>query len=97
LRGPAPPDAPALRALRLLHDSRRDARRGEAGGLVLLEERDRRRWNHAQIAEALPLVEEGLRGGPAPYALQAAIAALHCQAARADETDWPQIVRLYDV
>ena len=43
---------------------------------------------------ALPLVEEALRGGPGPYALQAAIAALHCQAARAEETDWPQIVRL---
>src|SRR5205823_11186190 len=80
-----------------LHASRRDARLDDAGDLVLLEEQDRRRWNHAQIAEALPLVEEGLRGGPGPYALQAAIAALHCQAARADETDWPQIVRLYDV
>src|SRR5437764_1143843 len=97
LLAPAPPEATALLALMLLHDSRRDARLDEAGDLVLLEEQDRRRWNHAQIAEALPLVEEGLRGGPAPYALQAAIAALHCQAARADETDWPQIVRLYDV
>jgi len=45
----------------------------------------------------LPLVEEALRGGPGPFALQAAIAALHCQAARAEETDWPQIVRLYDL
>ena len=50
-----------------------------------------------QIAEALPLVEEALRGGPGPFALQAAIAALHCQAARAEDTDWPQIVRLYDL
>jgi RNA polymerase sigma-70 factor (ECF subfamily) len=81
----------------LLHDSRRDARLDEAGELVVLEEQDRRRWNHAQIAEALPLVEEALRGGPSPFALQAAIAALHCQAARAEDTDWPQIVRLYDV
>ena len=97
LLAPAPPEATALLALMLLHDSRRDARLDDAGDLVLLEEQDRRRWNHAQIAEALPLVEEGLRGGPGPYALQAAIAALHCQAARADETDWPQIVRLYDV
>jgi RNA polymerase sigma-70 factor (ECF subfamily) len=81
----------------LLHDSRREARLDEAGDLVLLEEQDRRRWRHAQIAEALPLVEEALRGGPGPYALQAAIAALHCQAPRAEETDWPQIVRLYDL
>jgi len=63
----------------------------------VLEEQDRGRWDRSQIAEALPLVEEALRGGPGPFALQAAIAALHCQAARADETDWPQIVRLYDL
>jgi RNA polymerase sigma-70 factor (ECF subfamily) len=81
----------------LLHDSRRDARIDEAGELAVLDEQDRRRWNHEQIAEALPLVEEALRGGAGPYALQAAIAALHCQAARPDETDWPQIVRLYDL
>ena len=95
----APPssEATALLALMLLHDSRRDARRDAAGDLVLLEEQDRRRWNHAQIAEALPLVEEALRGSPGPFALQAAIAALHCEAARAEDTDWPQIVRLYDV
>ncbi len=92
-----PPEATALLALMLLHDSRRDARLDEAGDLVLLDEQDRRRWNHAQIAEALPLVEEALRGGPGPFALQAAIAALHCEAARAEDTDWPQIVRLYDV
>ena len=97
LLAPAPPEAIALLALMLLHDSRRAARLDEGGDLVVLEEQDRRRWNHAQIAEALPLVEEGLRGSPGPYALQAAIAALHCQAARADETDWPQIVRLYNV
>jgi RNA polymerase sigma-70 factor (ECF subfamily) len=95
----APPaaEATALLALMLLHDSRREARLDEAGDLVLLEEQDRRRWNHAQIAGALPLVEEALRGGPGPFALQAAIAALHCQAARAADTDWPQIVRLYEV
>jgi RNA polymerase sigma-70 factor (ECF subfamily) len=92
-----PPEATALLALMLLHDSRRDARLDPAGDLVLLEEQDRRRWNHGQIAEALPLVEEALRGGPGPFALQAAIAALHCQAERAEDTDWPQIVRLYDV
>lgn len=92
-----PPEATALLALMLLHDSRREARLDEAGDLVVLEEQDRRRWNHAQIVEALPLVEEALRGGPGPYGLQAAIAALHCQAARAADTDWPQIVQLYDV
>src|SRR5882724_5773018 len=92
-----PPEATALLALMLLHDARRDARLDAAGDLVLLEEQDRRRWNREQIGEALPLVEEALRGGPGPFALQAAIAALHCQAARAQDTDWPQIVRLYDV
>jgi RNA polymerase sigma-70 factor, ECF subfamily len=98
LMAPAPPrEATALLALMLLHDSRREARLDAAGDLVLLEEQDRGRWHHGQIAEALPLVEEALRGGPGPYALQAAIAALHCQAAHADETDWPQIVRLYDL
>src|SRR5213083_3453051 len=98
LMGPTTPaEAIGLLALMLLHDSRREARLDEAGDLVLLEEQDRRRWNHAQIAEALPLVEEALRDGPGPFALQAAIAALHCQAARAEDTDWPQIVRLYEV
>ncbi len=98
LMGPQPAaEATALLALMLLHDSRGEARLDEAGDLVLLEEQDRRRWNHALIAEALPLVQEALRDGPGPFALQAAIAALHCQAARAEDTDWPQIVRLYDV
>ena len=97
LMAPAPSEATALVALMLLHDSRRDARSDDAGDLVVLEEQDRRRWNHQQIAEALPLVEEALRGGPGPFALQAANAALHCQAARAEDTDWPQILRLYDV
>ncbi|HEY3064731.1 MAG TPA: RNA polymerase sigma factor [Methylomirabilota bacterium] len=97
LMPPPPPEATGLLALMLLHDSRREARLDAAGDVVLLEEQDRHRWNHAQIAEALPLVEEALRGGPGPFALQAAIAALHCQAARAEETDWKQIVRLYDV
>jgi RNA polymerase sigma-70 factor (ECF subfamily) len=98
LMAPQPPAAAtALLALMLLHDARREARLDAAGDIVLLEDQDRRRWNHQQIAEALPLVEEALRGDPGPYALQAAIAALHCQAARAAETDWPQIVRLYNL
>jgi RNA polymerase sigma-70 factor (ECF subfamily) len=97
LMAPPPSEATALLALMLLQDSRREARLDAAGDLVLLEEQDRRRWNHAQIGEALPLVEEALRDGPGPYAVQAAIAALHCRATRAEDTDWPQIVRLYDV
>jgi RNA polymerase sigma-70 factor (ECF subfamily) len=98
LMAPQPPsEVTALVALMLLHDARREARLDEAGDLVLLAEQDRRRWNQRQIAEALPLVEEALRGGPGPYALQAAIAALHCQAAQAEDTDWPQIVRLYEL
>ena len=98
LMGPQPPsEATALLALLLLHDARRDARLDEAGDLVTLEEQDRSRWDPRQITEALPLVEEALRGGPGPFAVQAAIAALHCQAARPEDTDWPQIVRLYDV
>src|SRR5262249_6518652 len=69
----------------------------EAGDIILLENQDRRRWNREQIAEALPLVDDALRGGPGTFALQAAIAAIHCQAQRAEDTDWPHIVRLYDV
>ncbi len=98
LMGPQPPsEVLGLVALMLLHDSRRDARSDDRGNLIVLEEQDRSRWNRQQIAEALPLVEEALRGGPGPFAVEAAIAALHCEAARAEDTDWPQIVRLYDV
>jgi RNA polymerase sigma-70 factor (ECF subfamily) len=98
LMGPQPPAAAtALLALMLLQDARRDARLDERGDLVILEEQDRSSWDQDQIAEALPLVAEALRVGPGPFALQAAIAALHCQAARAEETDWPQILGLYDL
>ena len=98
LMAPRPPaEVTGLLALMLLHDARREARLDEAGDLVLLEEQDRSRWNQEQIAEALPLVEDALRAGPVPFALQAAIAALHCQAAKAEDTDWPQIVSLYDL
>ncbi len=93
----SPAEATGLVALMLLHDSRRDARLDEAGDIVLLEDQNRRRWNQRQIAEALPLVEEAFRGGPGPFTLQAAIASIHCQAARAEDTDWPQILRLYDL
>jgi len=91
------PEATALLALMLLHDARRDARVDDAGDLVVLEEQDRSLWNREQIAEALPLVTDGLRGGPGVFAVQAAIAAVHCRAARAEDTDWAQIVNLYDM
>jgi len=87
-----------LLALMLLHDSRRATRTSEAGELVLLDDQDRSRWDHAQIAEGADLVERALatrRVGP--YVLQAAIAALHAQSPRAGDTDWDEIVGLYDV
>ncbi|HKY43327.1 MAG TPA: RNA polymerase sigma factor [Pyrinomonadaceae bacterium] len=94
---PKPPsEATALVALMLLHDSRREARRDEDNELVVLEEQDRTLWNRPQIDEALALVEEALRGEPGPFALEAAIAAEHCKAARAEDTNWAQIVTLYD-
>jgi RNA polymerase sigma-70 factor (ECF subfamily) len=88
-------EAKGLLALMLLHDSRRDARTDANGDVVLLEDQDRSAWDRAQIDEALALVPPALRGGPGPYALQAAIAALHAQAARASDTDWPQISALF--
>ena len=91
-----PQEATALVALMLLHDARREARLDEAGEIVVLEEQDRSKWKREQIREALTLVEEAMRGGPGPLALQAGIAAVHCRAARAEETDWREIVRLYD-
>jgi len=95
---PQPPaEVTGLVALMLLHDARRDARVDQAGDIIVLGDQDRSRWDHRQIAEALLLVTEALRGRPGPFSLQAAIAAVHCQATRADETDWPQIVRLYDL
>ncbi len=94
---PTPAEATGLLALMLLHDARRAARLDASGDLVLLEDQDRSRWNHAQIAEALPLVDEALRRGSGPFALQAAIAAVHCRAPRAEDTDWREILRLYDL
>jgi RNA polymerase sigma-70 factor (ECF subfamily) len=97
LMTPQPPgEATALVALMLLHDSRREARLDDSGDLVVLEEQNRDLWNQKQIAEALPLVDEAFKNSAGPFALQAAIAAEHCQANRAAETNWPQIVRLYD-
>jgi RNA polymerase sigma-70 factor, ECF subfamily len=94
---PRPPaEATGLVALMLLHDARRQARHDDDGNLVILDEQDRERWDKKQIAEAIPLVEEALRADIGPYALQAAIAAVHCQAARPEDTDWAQIVKLYE-
>ena len=94
---PKPPaEATALVALMLLHDSRREARLDEDNNLVVLEEQDRTLWNRPQINEALVFVEEALRGEPGPFALEAAIASEHCKAARAEDTNWGQIVVLYN-
>jgi RNA polymerase sigma-70 factor (ECF subfamily) len=82
----------------LLHDSRRAARSTSDGDLLVLEEQDRTRWNHEQIREGLQLTERALQSGPAgPYAIQAAISAVHAEAKQPAETDWAQIVVLYDV
>ncbi|MFD5429234.1 RNA polymerase sigma factor [Streptomyces sp. NPDC127084] len=87
-----------LLALMLLTQARSAARTGPHGELIPLDEQDRGRWDRAAIAEGTALVEEALSEGPAgPYQLQAAIAALHDEAARAEDTDWPQILALYDV
>lgn len=92
-----PAEVVGLLALMLLHDARREARLDEHGELVVLEEQDRRRWNQAQIAEALPLAAEAVRDTPGSFASQAGIAAVHCRAASATETNWREIVRLYDL
>ncbi|MCM2412820.1 RNA polymerase sigma factor [Streptomyces sp. RKAG290] len=87
-----------LLALMLLTDARSAARTGPHGELIPLDEQDRTRWDRSAVAEGLALVEEALAEGPAgPYQVQAAIAALHDEAPRAEDTDWPQILALYDV
>jgi RNA polymerase sigma-70 factor (ECF subfamily) len=92
------PEAEGLLALMLIQESRRAARSSPAGDLVLLEEQDRSLWNREQIAEGVALVERALASrGFGPYALQAAIAAVHAEAPQAAATDWAQIVGLYDV
>jgi predicted RNA polymerase sigma factor len=87
-----------LLALMLLTDARRAARTDAYGSLVPLADQDRSRWDPEQIAEGIALVSATLGRAPiGPYQLQAAIAALHDEAATAGETDWPQIVALYEV
>jgi RNA polymerase sigma-70 factor (ECF subfamily) len=93
---PDEPEVMGLLALMLLHDARREARVGAEGELILLDDQDRSRWDAARIAEGRTLVERALgMGRPGPYQLQAAIAALHDEAATATETDWAQIAALY--
>jgi RNA polymerase sigma-70 factor (ECF subfamily) len=93
---PDEPEALGLVALLLLHDSRAAARYTGGGDVVLLEDQDRSRWDRAEIAEAVTLLDRALRfGNPGSYQLQAAIAALHATAASADLTDWPRIASLY--
>ncbi len=88
-----------LLALMLLHDSRRPARASPEGDIILLEDQDRGLWDRGRIGEGLALVDRALhvRGCPSPYAVQAAIAALHARAAHHDQTDWRQIAGLYEV
>jgi RNA polymerase sigma-70 factor, ECF subfamily len=93
---PNEPENLGLLALMLLQDSRRRARVNEAGELVTLEEQDRSLWDHAEIDEGVLLVQRALPSGAVgQYQLQAAIAAVHCEAGTATETDWRQIVALY--
>jgi len=92
------PEAMGLLALMLLHESRRAARTGPTGELVLLDDQDRSRWSREQIAEGTALVERALGSRRiGPYTLQAAISAVHAEASTAAATDWAQIVGLYDV
>jgi RNA polymerase sigma-70 factor, ECF subfamily len=93
---PREPEALGLLALMLFHESRRETRLSSGGELLLLEDQDRTRWDRSMIREASDVLDEALplrRAGP--YLIQAAIAALHAQAPRADETDWAQIAALY--
>jgi RNA polymerase sigma factor (sigma-70 family) len=95
---PDEPEVAGLLALLLLTDARRTARTGPRGELIPLDEQDRSRWDGAAIAEGVALLEGALeRGAVGQYQLQAAIAAVHDQAAGAQQTDWPQIVELYEL
>ena len=92
------PEVMGLLALMLLHESRRPARTSASGELIVLDEQDRSLWDAGLITEGCALIEHALGMGRfGPYCLQAAIAAVHAEASTAGETDWPQIVGLYDV
>jgi RNA polymerase sigma-70 factor, ECF subfamily len=89
-------EARGLLALMLLHDSRRETRLDAEGKLVLLDDQDRARWDQAKISEGIAVLDEALTlYKPGPYQVQAAISALHAEAATPDATDWPQIAALY--
>ncbi len=93
---PDEPEAGGLLALMLLQDSRRETRVDEDGGIVLLEDQDRGRWDSGEIERGLAMLARASRQGrPGPYQLQAAIASVHARARTADETDWQEISRLY--
>ena len=95
---PGDGEVAGLLALMLLTDARRAARTRADGSLVPLAEQDRARWDHAAIAEGVGLVTEALSSTPlGPYQVQAAIAAVHAEAADAADTDWQQILHLYDL
>ncbi len=95
---PADPEVAGLLALMLLTDARRGARTGPAGELIPLDKQDRTLWDQKAIAEGVALVTATLsKGSVGPYQLQAAIAAVHDEAVRPADTDWPQIVALYSV
>jgi RNA polymerase sigma-70 factor, ECF subfamily len=89
-------EALGLLALMLLQESRRSARSSAEGDLLLLDEQDRTEWDRDLIQEGAALVRQAMTGRPGPYALQAAIAAVHAEAPRAGETDWNRIVSLYN-
>jgi len=92
------PEVMGLLALMLLHESRRAARSTELGDVVLLDQQDRSLWDRERMAEGTALVEQALSSRRfGPYTLQAAIAAVHAEAARAADTDWAQIIGLYDL
>jgi RNA polymerase sigma-70 factor (ECF subfamily) len=93
---PDEPEAIGLLALMLLHDARREARVGDGGELILLEDQDRSHWDAGRIAEGRALIDLALgMGRPGPYQVQAAIASLHDEAATPTDTDWAQIASLY--
>lgn len=95
---PDEPEVLGLLALMKLHLARGESRFDQSGGMVLLADQDRARWNHARIAEAIALIERAARiGRPGPYQLEAAIAACHADAPNFEATDWHQIVVLYDM
>ena len=96
---PMNPSVLGLLALMLLHDARRRARVSAAGDIILLDDQDRASWDQEKIAAGLALVDRTLSipGQVSPYAVQAAIAALHVRARKKEDTDWPQIVGLYEV